>query len=282
MQYELSTLRRLQLTELEILKDIDRVCRAYDITYFLDSGTLLGAVRHGGFIPWDDDIDLGMPRDDYERFLVIAPEALGDRYRVTTPRIDAHQAAQFAKVMLADTRFVTEETEEAGFAQGIFVDVFPYDAVCSNAKAAKRQRRGCVLWQSVSYLYHSKHIVVPHGGGNVIRAIEHAACCIAHGLAKLFFSPDYISRKFDAAACMAHEDEHAETVMVSSYAAVDPYPRSVMLPVGEVSFEGYSFPAPADPEKYLLMLYGPTWNELPPENQRRNHAPKELDFGARS
>ena len=80
MQYNQDMLRRLQLTELEILKDIDRVCRAHGIAYWLDSGTALGAMRHGGFIPWDDDIDVGMPRGDYERFLEVAPEALGACY----------------------------------------------------------------------------------------------------------------------------------------------------------------------------------------------------------
>ena len=82
MQYEQDELRRLQLVELDILRDIDKVCREHGIRYFLDSGTLLGAVRHGGFIPWDDDVDLGMPRHDYERFLEIAPRALGDAYVV--------------------------------------------------------------------------------------------------------------------------------------------------------------------------------------------------------
>lgn len=77
MQYDQQVLRRLQLTEMGMLEDIDRVCREHNITYFLDAGTLLGARRHGGFIPWDDDVDLGMPRDDYERFLQEAPEALG-------------------------------------------------------------------------------------------------------------------------------------------------------------------------------------------------------------
>lgn len=124
MQYEQSVLRRLQVVELEILAAIDCVCREYGITYFLDSGTVLGARRHGGFIPWDDDIDLGMPRDDYERFLEVAPAALGKRFRVTCSRSNPHQAALFSKVMLVGMRFVTDETEEAGFDQGIFVDIF--------------------------------------------------------------------------------------------------------------------------------------------------------------
>lgn len=277
MQYEHNTLRRLQLTELGILRDIDRVCREYGITYFLDSGTLLGAKRHGGFIPWDDDIDLGMPRDDYERFLEVAPLALGERYCVTSPRTNAHQAALFAKVMLTGTRFETDETQEAGFEQGIFVDIFPYDAVCSNPADAKRQRQRCIMWQSVSYLYHSKHIVVPHGGA--LGAAERFACRVAHALVRSFVRPARISEGFDRTAMMAHDDAAASHMMASSYAAVEPYPREMLLPAGIIEFEGESFSAPADAAGYLQKQYGPSWSELPPEDQRRNHAPKMLDFG---
>lgn len=277
MQYEPMTLRRLQMVELEILAAIDHVCREYGISYFLDSGTVLGARRHGGFIPWDDDIDLGMPRDDYERFLEVAPAALGERFRVTCSRSNPHQAALFAKVMLVGTRFVTDETEEAGFDQGIFVDIFPYDAVCSEPNAAKRQRKRCTMWQSLSYLYHSKHIVVPHKG--VLGAAEKAACRIAHYVVRAVLSPERINRGFDKAAMIAKDDPKSDMLMASSYAAIEPYPRSMLLPPSIIEFEGEEFFAPADVEGYLTMQYGRTWNQLPPEDQRRNHAPKDLCLG---
>lgn len=274
MQYEQDMLRRLQLAELEILKDIDRVCREYDIAYWLDSGTVLGARRHGGFIPWDDDIDLGMPRDDYERFLDVALAALGNRFRVTCSRSNPRQAALFAKVMLKGTRFVTDETEEAGFDQGVFVDIFPYDAVCSEPNAAKRQRERCMMWQSLSYLYHSKHIVVPHKGA--LGAAEKAACRIAHYVVRAVLSPGRINRGFDKAAMIAKNDPESDALMASSYAATEPFPKSMLLPPGIIQFEGKDFFAPADVEGYLRTQYGQTWNQLPPEDQRRNHAPKEL------
>ncbi|WP_304597434.1 LicD family protein, partial [Adlercreutzia caecimuris] len=72
MQYDPDDLRQLQLVELEVLLAIDELCARYDIPYFLDSGSALGAMRHGGFIPWDDDIDIGMLREDYERFVAVA------------------------------------------------------------------------------------------------------------------------------------------------------------------------------------------------------------------
>lgn len=276
MQYEQNTLRRLQLAELGILKDIDRVCREHSITYWLDSGTVLGAVRHGGFIPWDDDIDIGMPRDDYERFLGVAPMALGPRYCVTNPHTCSRQAAQFAKVMLAGTRFVTDESEEAEFEQGIFVDVFPYDAVFVDSAAAKRQRRSCMLWQTISYLYHSGNIVVPHKG--LLGAAERFFCRAAHVFVKFFFNPDSICSRFENAALAANNISNAGGLMVSAYASTGPFPREMLLPPSLIEFEGCFFMAPADARGYLKRVYGEKWNQLPPIDQRRNHAPKRLVF----
>ncbi|MEG0419187.1 LicD family protein, partial [Gordonibacter sp.] len=178
MRYEQDMLRKLQLVELEILRDIDAVCRTHGIVYFLDSGSALGAVRHGGFIPWDDDIDLGMLRADYERFLEVAPRALGDGYVVADPRKRTDQAGMFAKVWKRGTKFFTEETIDAGIEQGIFVDIFPYDPLHSNPVIARRQQRMCRFWQSMSYLRYTKHITVPHGG--LFGSVERGACAVVH------------------------------------------------------------------------------------------------------
>lgn len=276
MQYDQDTLRRLQLVELGILKDIDKTCRENGITYFLDSGTVLGAVRHGGFIPWDDDIDVAMPHKDYERFLRVAPEALGSKYVVSSPRANAHQAVMFTKVMLENTSFATEETEEAGFSQGIFVDVFPYYPLCSNPRKEKRQRRSCFFWQSMSYLYHSAHIVVPHEG--IGGWIERVACVAAHRLARFLFSPGVIYEAFQRAALMGERESVGDLMFNASYALGRPRHRDALIPPRPLVFEGCEFFGPADPELYLETLYGKTWNELPPVERRRNHAPKRLSF----
>lgn len=296
MQYEQETLRRLQLVELGILKDIDQVCRANGITYFLDSGTALGAVRHGGFIPWDDDIDIGMPRDDYERFLEVAPTALGEKYEVSDPRDNPHQAALFAKVMLKGTRFATEETIEAGFDQGVFVDVFPYDVLSADPAVEKKQRRACFFWQSVSYLRASSRIVVPHSG--FLGKVERGVCGMAHAVAGLF-SRRRICDSFERAALLGRSGEAGEqgsqaggrgdesggsdtrtgdNLLVMSYSRTPSFPRDMMLPPSFAKFEECEFPVPAQVDSYLEKLYGPTWRQLPPPEQRRNHAPQELVF----
>ena len=272
--YTAEQLKKLQNIELGILCDIDRVCRAHGIAYFIDSGTALGAVRHGGFIPWDDDIDIGMPREDYERFLVVAQSELGDKYVVSDGRKNDRQAAMFTKVWLKDTVFATKETIEAGLPQGIFVDVLPYDEVSDDESVAARQVSRCRLYQSLLYLYHSKNIVVPHHG--FLGKVELAVCAVAHAVLKRLVRQDRLKNRFEQ---IARQETGADSkrLFVGAYSAYA-FPRDILFPTKLIKFEGVEFPAPGDLELYLTQLYG-DWRTLPPEDKRRQHAPVELSFG---
>ena len=121
----------LQQVTLAMLKDIDRVCAGYNIPYYLGEGTLLGAVRHKGFIPWDDDVDLLMMRDDYERFLKIAPEAMGEKYEIQhyttmkncwTPLLKVRLITDSPKFRQSHIAHVTPNN-------GPMIDIFPLDNV---------------------------------------------------------------------------------------------------------------------------------------------------------
>ena len=81
-EYDKETLDKLHQVEMEILDDFVKVCEKHKLRYFLTGGTMLGAVRHSGFIPWDDDVDIGMPREDYDKFIEIGEKALGDKYQL--------------------------------------------------------------------------------------------------------------------------------------------------------------------------------------------------------
>ncbi len=122
-----SDLRKIQLIELDILKEIDRVCQKHDIKYFLDCGTALGAVRHKGFIPWDDDIDIGMTRENYNKFIKIAPLELTENYFLQSLETEKKCPHLFAKVMKKNTLYMSWAWKNIDIPQGIWVDIFPYD-----------------------------------------------------------------------------------------------------------------------------------------------------------
>lgn len=177
-------LERLQDTELKIMLDVADVCAELGITWFMDSGTALGAIRHQGFIPWDDDIDLGMMRADYNRFVTEAPALLALRgLSLHTTSNTSGFAALFAKVFRDGTHFETLETREAGLKQGIFVDVFPYDLLWVDSARRSRQISVARTAQRRSYLYHASSIAVPHKGA--LGAFEKAGCFVMHHIERL-------------------------------------------------------------------------------------------------
>lgn len=124
----------LQSVQIEILEEIVRICEKHNLRYFLAFGTLLGAIRHKGFIPWDDDLDIGMPRDDYEKFMKVAKEELDERFFLQDTQIQPGYWLTFAKVRKNHTLF--EEPSLVNMSEdihkGIFVDIFPHDYVKKN------------------------------------------------------------------------------------------------------------------------------------------------------
>lgn len=120
-------LRKLQLAELEILKDFIRVCNELKLTYFLDSGTLLGCIRHEGFIPWDDDIDVSMPREDYEIFLEKGQALLKREYFLQSYKTEPNYTLNFAKIRNSNTTFIESSVKDLNINHGIFIDIFPID-----------------------------------------------------------------------------------------------------------------------------------------------------------
>lgn len=128
-------IRQVQLTQLEILIEVDKICREHDIKYFLTNGTLLGAVRHKGFIPWDDDIDIGMCRKDYDIFLKIANKELDEKYFCQSIHSEADYYLPFAKIRKNKTKYIEASTKHLDINKGVYIDVFPIDNVPDNAIA---------------------------------------------------------------------------------------------------------------------------------------------------
>ena len=269
-------LLKLQTEELDILLMLDRFCSENDIQYFMDSGTTLGALRHKGFIPWDDDVDVGMLREDYDRFLSLAENGLPTGYSLHTFENTPGFGGLFAKVYRDGTEFSTPETIEAGCDQGIFVDIFPYDMTCDDETAREAQIRNAKKWKYVSYLYHSSDINVPHTG--FLGKLEEAGCKFAHLVIRTFIKRESILEHWNRSLVPDPPGKRSgELFVVLSSQLFRVFPRDMLVPPARAEFCDHTLPVPAQPEKYLELVYG-DWRKLPSPENRKSHLPQRLRF----
>ncbi|WP_405383034.1 phosphorylcholine transferase LicD [Phascolarctobacterium sp.] len=263
MYSEDKTVAEAQKIMLEILKEIHRICVKHNLTYWLEAGTLLGAVRHKGFIPWDDDCDISMPRVDYERFIEIAKSELPDNMFLQSKETDP--ASNFDAIKIRKLGTVLIETGETGneeYCHGIFVDVFPYDSYKDEWFIE------LLKWQRLS---REKRKRYPKGSIKRLLATIYVNIIMwlpIHiiGLMKNFAIKKrnmYFNNK-------AHE--------YFSYGLECFYPvktkRSDILPVRlqQRCFEDESFYLPNNPDAVLRATYGNDYMTPPPIDKRATHA----------
>ncbi|MFV0417761.1 MAG: phosphorylcholine transferase LicD [Dysgonomonas sp.] len=246
-----SELRTLQLKMLEILTVVTDICDKHNLTYWVSGGTLLGAVRHGGFIPWDDDIDIELLRSDYKKLLRILPKELPANLYLQTPKEKSYRLL-FSKVRDRNSIVHSEEEDMARYKEkGIFIDIFSEERSyrwmknivdACYGRAFRRLKRGR---PSHSLRYFCEYSASLH-----LYPIGWTLMWIARGICAIT-KPDNILHSYGIGNSTNHNARY-------------------MFPVSKVTFEGKEFSAPKDVDTYLRKQYG-DYMSVPPKEKRATH-----------
>ncbi len=257
-------LQRLQATELEILAVLDDICTRHEIRYYLGAGSCLGAMRHGGMIPWDDDIDVYLHRADFERLSALLPQALPPGYFFQTADTDPAYLYPFAKIRKDNTAFVQTALRDIPMHHGIYIDLFPVDGAPRNPL----RRR----WHAARLLF-LKRIAIGH---ILPRRMERAVYALLYRL-----RPRVRWQRAYARYCQRYDSQQTGLCLcaTSDYAyRRELLPRSVYGQGRRVPFGPLSLPVPDDADTYLTVMYG-DWRTPPPVHARGSqHAPWHLSF----
>ena len=278
-QYDPVTLRKIQQVELGIYKEIRRICDKYHLSCFALYGTAIGVARHKGFIPWDDDMDIGMLREDYETFLKVAPQEFAGKYKLTGPDCADKYYNLVPNVSKVGTRFI-HLFDSGNFNVGILVDIFPLDYTVADDKLRKKQEQKCLFWRTL-YLLRNVNFYKNHleGDGNRFLLL---ASAVAHHLLRISpLSNDFLARRYKKWAVKYNDPAHRGTLITrlgEESAEKSLLAQEEMFPLVEMPYEDTTIHMVRCYDKMLRNFYG-DYMQLPPEENRKNHYPNFLDFG---
>ena len=260
---EITDIKEIQKISLDILKYIDKVCKENNIQYFLAGGTALGAVRHKGFIPWDDDIDLMMTRPNYEKFLEVMDKTEHPQYKAL------YCDEKFPNYFYGFTKVVDLSTElhEATYITcdqlGIFVDIFPIDGAPKNAEKIIKQYNRIKSLLNIASLKS----FLPSTKGK----LKNICKLIIYPFIKLFGWKLWHKKRVNLIKkCDFNKCEHS-TIYEGMYKLKEIMPKSIYDDVIYVQFEDDKFPILKDYDKYLSSIYGDYMTPPPKEKQITHH-----------
>ncbi len=275
-EYTEEELRRLHAELYGILAEIARVCGKLGIPYFIQGGTAIGAFFEEAILPWDDDVDIGMTRRDYERFLREAPAELGGEYFLQWVETDPHTPFYFAKVRRNGTLFVEADFQHLPIHHGIYVDVFPYDRVPDSQPLQRLHRLACNF---LNCCFMGKEVWMWRHCGKC--AVDKPSArgflpCLANRLVDTLFTKRAIYRMLRALQGCFNKRQttyYNMVLMPRDHIAVRCVERPQLVRLGELTV-----PAPAELESYLRHHYRNLRRHIPKEEQQ-NHRPVRLSFG---
>lgn len=257
----LLSLDEIKQAEFELLKYFDAYCRRNNIRYFLSNGTLLGAVKYKGFIPWDDDVDVLVPRKDYDRLMAEFPDA--GKIRLVSVEREPKYLFPFAK--LCDMSIIKEEMgHDHGVELGLNLDIFPLDAWADDHAEAERE---AVEMRRDRFALTLAKLDRPNASTALKRFVQGGLMIVF----RLFTAEHFLKRIIRR----SREPEQSRFLGCKCwciYGSREIIPAQVFSDTVEVEFEGKTFPAPVGYDTYLRSLYGDYPKDPPADKQKTHHS----------
>lgn len=262
-------LRAVQLIQLELLQEVKRICKKCNIRYSIIAGTLLGAVRHGGYIPWDDDADIAMLREEYERFRTACDKFLDhDKYYFQDDRNTDGYRWGYGKLRKKGTLFLREGQEDMPYEQGIFIDIFPLDYVSDNHLMRTMQNFKCFCIRKILWSRVGKNV----DKSRIKRGVYSILNRISEAKAKKIFNR-YVNKR------TGKETKWVRILMFPTPNKQYGYLTEWYEDTESITFEGIEFDGIRKCDEYLKFKFG-NYMELPPESERKVHPVSRLELGS--
>lgn len=250
----MSSHSEIRKAEIEILNYVVSICEENNIEYYLDYGTLLGAIRHQGFIPWDDDIDISIPRKDYEKFLSICKNKNSQKFFLQTYDSDKEYYQYYAKMRNTNTTFIEKDMQYLKFNQGIYIDIFPIDSFQSKNTLQYIKLIVAVTINKICTFVKNPYAYVPYRIAKVI---------------KFIFKPiraSFLNRLIENLLRNNKQSNYFYT-LGNGYNFKKIITKDILLEKEKHVFEQNKYQIPKRYDEYLTLIYG-NYMSLPPEEKR--------------
>lgn len=273
---------RLQEHLRMMYKEIEKVCNRHNLRMCTGYGTVLGALRHQGFIPWDDDMDLLMPREDYDKFINEYADELPENFRIYAPNSKNGPITRFAKVVDINTRFLGPGTSDTE-SHGIFIDIFPLEGASSNRFYIEvKHKISCLLMLIASSVMEYedskkddlyKRLMCSTSQGKRVYNVRH---CIGYILS-IISSKKWFNLIDSYTRCKVVKDGYTVPIGGANKKYFYPIDELVYFPAKKMKFDDIEVYVPNKPELHCELEYG-DWTWIPPVEKRWQHFLKEIRF----
>lgn len=273
----MNSLRKLQLIQLDLLLELKKICKKTGISYFLVGGSMIGAVRHRGFIPWDDDIDVGMLREDYDKFLCACQNELSKEYRLYNWDTDADFPLPFSKLMVRGTKLREDISSNSSTCSEIFIDIFPLDAAPSFRMAQIMHGSIAVILKKALLIRMNYRLSEQTFG--LQRLLNKSLYAILKILT-IWISTQKLKNLYEWNAKRYDKNNTTYVVNIAgAYSYIKELKKRYYFnDLAEVYFEGENISIPTQYDLYLKEVYG-NYMQLPSKECRVPRHTIFIDFG---